>query len=191
MSWIKVNVLKSFLSQALPINMILHILFTLTGVFSSYFALAMNLILVVNISRTCRFVMNAITLHADQLILTLIMAFIVVHCYTTLMAEYFYNRLDLPSPDPQVCETLSTCFVYMVNQGLRNGGGIGDSMKPEPLHTGSFFAKNMYELSFFIIINVISLNIIFGIIIDTFSQLRDEQQERSKQRTLPFNFLRN
>jgi Ion transport protein len=107
------------------------------------------------------------------------MAFFVVHCYTTLMAEYFYDALDLQSPDPLVCETLATCFVYMVNQGLRNGGGIGDSMKPEPLGD-RFFAKNIYELTFFIIINVISLNIIFGVIIDTFSQLRDEQQERSK-----------
>lgn len=41
-------------------------------------------------------------------------------------------------------------------------------MKPEPLGD-RFFAKNMYELTFFIIINVISLNIIFGVIIDTFS----------------------
>ena len=178
-SWIKINIFKSFLSKPLPVNMILHILFTLFGIFRSYFSLAMNLLLVVNISRTCRFVMNAITLHADQLVLTLVMAFFVVHCYTTLMAEYFYDALDLPSPDPLVCETLSTCFVYMVNQGLRNGGGIGDSMKPEPLGD-RFFAKNIYELTFFIIINVISLNIIFGVIIDTFSQLRDEQQERSK-----------
>jgi hypothetical protein len=116
------------------------------------------------------------------------MAFFVVHCYTTLMAEYFYDALDLPSPDPLVCETLSTCFVYMVNQGLRNGGGIGDSMKPEPLGE-RFFAKNMYELTFFIIINVISLNIIFGVIIDTFSQLRDEQQERSNP-PLIFLFLK-
>jgi len=171
-SWIKINIFKSFLSKPLPVNMILHIVFTVTGIFRSYFALAMNLLLVVNISRTCSFVMNAITLHADQLVLTLIMAFFVVHCYTTLMAEYFYDALDLPSPDPLVCESLSTCFIYMVNQGLRNGGGIGDSMKPEPLGD-RFFAKNMYELTFFIIINVISLNIIFGVIIDTFSQLRD------------------
>jgi hypothetical protein len=64
-SWIKINIFKAFLSKPLPVNMVLHILFTLLGVFKSYFALAMNLLLVVNISRTCRFVMNAITLHAD------------------------------------------------------------------------------------------------------------------------------
>jgi len=28
------------------------------------------------------------------------MAFFVVHCYTTLMAEYFYDALDLEAPDP-------------------------------------------------------------------------------------------
>ena len=66
-----------------------------------------------------------------------------------------------------------------MNWGLRNGGGIADSMTVEP--KGSrFYAKNMYDVTFFMIVNVIALNIIFGIIIDTFSQLRDDQHERGK-----------
>ena len=33
----------------------------------------------------------------------------------------------------------------------------------------------LYDISFFIIITTIGLNIVFGIIVDTFSELRDER----------------
>jgi len=35
--------------------------------------------------------------------------------------------------------------------------------------------RAIFDLSFFIIVIIIGLNIIFGIIVDTFSQLRDEK----------------
>ena len=40
----------------------------------------------------------------------------------------------------------------------------------------TFSKRVIYDLSFYIIINVIWLNIIFGIIIDTFAELRDEKK---------------
>ena len=36
-----------------------------------------------------------------------------------------------------------------------------------------------YDVSFFIIVTTIGLNIVFGIIVDTFSELRDEGVRRS------------
>ena len=33
----------------------------------------------------------------------------------------------------------------------------------------------LYDISFFIIVTTIGLNIVFGIIVDTFSELRDER----------------
>lgn len=38
-----------------------------------------------------------------------------------------------------------------------------------------YLYKNIYDLSYFIIITVIGLNVIFGIIVDTFSELRDSK----------------
>ena len=64
-SWIKINLIKSLFSRGTPVNMTLHIIFSMVGVFSSWFILSLNLMLVVNISRTCKFVIKAITIHAD------------------------------------------------------------------------------------------------------------------------------
>ena len=65
----------------------------------------------------------------------------------------------------------------MMNLGLRNGGGIGDAIKPVTYsETESYYSKLVYTFSFHLIVILIMLNIVFGIIIDTFAQLRDEKR---------------
>ena len=39
-------------------------------------------------------------------------------------------------------------------------------------------ARFFYDVTFFIIVTTIGLNIVFGIIVDTFSELRDEKVSR-------------
>jgi hypothetical protein len=51
-----------------------------------------------------------------------------------------------------------------------------DSSDSESKYISKFF----YDLIFFMLINVISLNIIFGIIIDTFAAMREANDQRSK-----------
>lgn len=58
------------------------------------------------------------------------------------------------------------------------GGGIGDLFNVYAASHSKFYDIWGFELLFFFIINVIFLNIIFGIIIDTFAALRDEAKER-------------
>jgi len=41
-----------------------------------------------------------------------------------------------------------------------------------------FNFKLIFDISFYMLINIINLNIIFGIIIDTFAELRDGQNTR-------------
>jgi len=40
-----------------------------------------------------------------------------------------------------------------------------------------YWSRYAYDLSFFVVINILFINIIFGIILDTFSQLRDNYKE--------------
>merc|ERR1712170_109120 len=69
----------------------------------------------------------------------------------------------------------------MFSLGMRSSGGIGDMMtriswgvKDRSL----WYIRYIYDATCFIIINVISMNIIFGIIIDTFKELRELKAER-------------
>ncbi|XP_059217351.1 inositol 1,4,5-trisphosphate receptor isoform X2 [Stomoxys calcitrans] len=76
------------------------------------------------------------------------------------------------------CDSLVMCIVTTLNQGLRNGGGIGDILRPPSSKEGLFAARVIYDLLFFFIVIIIVLNLIFGVIIDTFADLRSEKQQK-------------
>ncbi len=88
-------------------------------------------------------------------------------------------------------------MIYNLNFGLRNGGGIADSHKAYSFDGdgsiganafdqanfaigGKVVGKMGFDVLFFAIINIIYLNIVFGIIIDTFGEMRTSLDERSK-----------
>lgn len=173
-----VAIYSSFLSQAFPISYALHILFTALGLSTFTVFYSLNLLLIINISKTTKFVLQAILLHIDQLALTLMLAMFVIFCYTMLIMDNLYDQISLDSGN-NVCDQLYTCFFYVFNLGLRNGGGFAESLVGINKEK-KFPARTVFDISFFMLINVISLNVIFGIIIDTFSQLRDDQYARGK-----------
>ena len=75
------------------------------------------------------------------------------------------------------CNSLWGCFKFMFVYGFRQGGGIGDAMM-EDIGNMSFL-----HISYFLIVTIAMLNIIFGIIIDTFSSLRADKNERTRDTT--------
>uniref|UniRef100_A0A914YSR1 Inositol 1,4,5-trisphosphate receptor n=1 Tax=Panagrolaimus superbus TaxID=310955 RepID=A0A914YSR1_9BILA len=76
------------------------------------------------------------------------------------------------------CDTLRMCIVTTLNWGLRNGGGIGDVLRNAHPNEPLFLWRIIYDLSFFIVVIIIVLNLIFGVIIDTFGDLRTEKNEK-------------
>jgi len=71
-----------------------------------------------------------------------------------------------------------------VRNGLLYGGGIGDFISgdlgntPDLTDELAYWSRLLFDLSFFIVVIVLLLNIIFGIILDTFSSLREAQNEK-------------
>ncbi|KAF5282120.1 hypothetical protein FQA39_LY17676 [Lamprigera yunnana] len=78
----------------------------------------------------------------------------------------------------RACDSLIMCIVTTLNQGLRNGGGIGDILRAPSSSEALFVARVIYDLLFFFIVIIIILNLIFGVIIDTFADLRSEKQQK-------------
>lgn len=78
----------------------------------------------------------------------------------------------------RACDSLVMCIVTTLNQGLRNGGGIGDILRAPSSTEPLFVARVVYDLLFFFIVIIIVLNLIFGVIIDTFADLRSEKQQK-------------
>jgi hypothetical protein len=66
---------------------------------------------------------------------------------------------------------------------MRLHGGIGDVMHM-PLYSdrAKYFIKFFYSFLFFILIIIVLLELLFGIIIDTFAELREEQTKKESDK---------
>jgi hypothetical protein len=86
--------------------------------------------------------------------------------------DRFYDTDGRDKPD-NMCDSLLYCFLTMVNNGLRWHAGIGKVALPESglLHFSSFVHRFFFDLLFFWIFSTL-LKIIFGIILDSFGELR-------------------
>lgn len=97
------------------------------------------------------------------------------------------NTCSIPTSNPvlndeerkeRACDSLVMCIVTTLNKGLRNGGGIGDILRAPSSSEPLFVPRVVYDLMFFFLVIFIVLNLIFGVIIDTFADLRSEKQQK-------------
>ncbi|XP_012317079.2 inositol 1,4,5-trisphosphate receptor type 3 [Aotus nancymaae] len=96
-----------------------------------------------------------------------------------LVPEVLEEDGELDSTE-RACDTLLMCIVTVMNHGLRNGGGVGDILRKPSKDESLFPARVVYDLLFFFIVIIIVLNLIFGVIIDTFADLRSEKQKKEE-----------
>lgn len=75
------------------------------------------------------------------------------------------------------CTTMVQCFFHVMALGPRSTGCVGDVMMrvsfSNKLH---YFFRWLYDITIYIIINIIFLNVLFGVIIDTFAEMRDKKK---------------
>ena len=66
----------------------------------------------------------------------------------------------------------------IIDKGLTLGGGIGDYTESINYRddTAKYFVKLGHDAMFHILVKVILLNILFGIIIDTFAKMRETKK---------------
>lgn len=177
--WLRIYIYQSIILEEAPISLILHIIFVLLK-FINPIAYTFHLFMLIFFNQTCQYVIKSITEHISMLITTFLLVIFIVYSYSFVNALNYRNIFD--ENDTQgydFCESLHSCMFYILDFGLRNGGGIADSEELLPITDKKFYPKLMFNISFFMIINTIALNIVFGIILDTFAELRDNQEKRS------------
>lgn len=172
-----IMVYHGFLREDIVQSVQIHVVFGILGRFVHYCFSCVHLFQLYNISTTARNLVHAVTKHIDQLCQTFLLMFFIQWMYAIWVMTEFKN---VAWEDPRMdCSRLYNCFIYVLNLGLRNSGGIGDSFMVTEPNYPQFYHRFIYEVSFYILINLIFLNQIFGIILDTFTQLRTESENRS------------
>jgi inositol 1,4,5-triphosphate receptor type 1 len=129
------------------------------------------LLQIVNLNDSVVNILRSVTQRGSQLLLTLVFALMAIFIFTFIAYFWFYEYY---SPDVGLyCDTLKDCFLSTVNLGMRSGGGIGDAFGPTL--ESDFGFRLIFDLLFYICITTVLMAIVFGLIVDTFSELRDER----------------
>eukprot|EP00941_MAST-03F_sp_MAST-3F-sp1_P001155 g1155.t1 len=93
--------------------------------------------------------------------------------------------LDFPSDMEEVdgaCVTLWQCTLTNSNFGLRNG--FGELLKLYDPDQPKFYGRQLlYDLFLFYLITIVILAIVSGLVIDTFSELRGEREEKYEDKS--------
>ena len=129
------------------------------------------------------FLYSAVAENGSKIWYTLLLAFLCLYFYAVIATLYFSNQYTLD--DHGGCENIVACFKLHLDYGLynvpnwNNEGYISPEL-PFPFVYGTLLARvlgTMYNVSYVILINLVLQSIISGLIIDTFSKLREENEE--------------
>jgi len=104
----------------------------------------------------------------------------VLYLYTILefliMRNQFFHE---DFTDMRACDQLITCYLVTMREGLINGGGVADYLPGATVQDpGPYILRFFFDISFFVIVLIILMNVIFGIIIDTFSAMREMTENK-------------
>ena len=108
----------------------------------------------------------------DQLIFTFLIIFLYIYVFSVFIFLYFQENMA-----SDTCNSIIECFFENLTNGLTNGQGIVAYLIEEQMTANNyerFFAYVFINIMFFITVNCISLNLVLGIIVDTFGQLREK-----------------
>ena len=118
-------------------------------------------------------VLKSVTVNLRQLVITLILGMIIIFLFSVYAFVFFQDYYD--AGDGLLCHDVLNCFMSTMSVGVRSGGGIGDRLI-HPDHNGEdYWVRMTFDMLFFLVVIIVLLSIIFGIIIDTFAQLRNQR----------------
>jgi hypothetical protein len=77
---------------------------------------------------------------------------------------------------------LLNCYASGINYGLRFGGGLGDAfpgVSAQDWNIANYYFRFVMDILFMLLISIILLNVVLGIIVDSFASLREASGERA------------
>ncbi|XP_019861654.1 PREDICTED: inositol 1,4,5-trisphosphate receptor type 2-like [Amphimedon queenslandica] len=110
-----------------------------------------------------------------------VLGVIVLFIYAVISFAFLQNNYVETDDAALYCANLGQCMYSVLRYGLTDNLGIlipfeRDGSAPN-FTAGVFIARLIFDISFFIIVTTIGLNIVFGIIVDTFTELREERNK--------------
>eukprot|EP00049_Salpingoeca_infusionum_P018394 m.357042 g.357042 ORF g.357042 m.357042 type:complete len:2607 (+) comp17695_c0_seq1:174-7994(+) len=152
------------------------VLFSILGIFYYGYFYCFHLLHVIVGNDILLRVIKAVTLNGISLLWVAALMVIVIYIYS--LVSFAFLRRNFNVEDGAFCQTEFQCFVTSLRLGLMSGGGLGEALPAFTESPSEPGWRTFFDLSYFIIVTIIGLNVVFGIIVDTFSELRDDKFQK-------------
>uniref|UniRef100_A0A672IX97 Inositol 1,4,5-trisphosphate receptor n=1 Tax=Salarias fasciatus TaxID=181472 RepID=A0A672IX97_SALFA len=197
---------RGYRAMVMDFEFLYHLIYLIIcclGVFGHVFFYSLLLFDLVYREETLLNVIKSVTRNGRSIVLTAVLALILVYLFSIVGYIFFKDDFilefitdssvhflsvvsDLVTDAEEdgdmerTCDSLLMCIVTVLSHGLRSGGGVGDVLRKPSKEEPLFAARVIYDLLFFFMVIIIVLNLIFGVIIDTFADLRSEKQKKEE-----------
>ena len=165
----------------------LYVALAILGLFhTAWYTFHLNDILMIN--SVLKNILRSVWRPRTSIILTLILFIVIMYAFSAIGFVYFESQYANSLPNQVPCRNIYECFILTLDKGFKFDGGVGnylstnnemkkaDSGEYVPIDIGRFIFENLLLIVALIII----LNILSGIIIDTFGSLREEYNKYLK-----------
>ncbi|KAJ3609453.1 hypothetical protein NHX12_023974, partial [Muraenolepis orangiensis] len=129
-------------------------------------------------------VIKSVTRNGRSILLTALLALILVYLFSIVGFLCLKDDFIMESPADQdflkSCPDGVSCTSETTSTALQEEEGVGDVLRKPSKNDVLFPARVLYDLLFYFIVIIIVLNLIFGVIIDTFADLRSEKQRKEE-----------
>lgn len=136
-------------------------------------------ILYIEIS-TMHIVIVSIKLKYKQFLASLLFIFALTLFFSTIAFLFFNDSYLIEDENTNekinVCENIFSCFTYFIHNGIR--GGLGFNFTNKSYNDQGYLIEMILEWLFYFSILLVMLNIINGIIVDTFEEMRVKEAEK-------------
>ena len=148
---------------------------------------AFFLLAIIDLNPTLKGIAISIKSKGHELIASFLFLVFIVHFYTNVgfffLNDNFAADIEDDIPD-NYCLCLSFCFLTNFDAGIRARGGAGDQMVRISFerHTALYIYRLLYDITYFLICIVIMIDLIFGIILGTFTEKREEERKHDNDK---------
>jgi inositol 1,4,5-triphosphate receptor type 1 len=161
-----------------PLYRLFFVLFSFLAVISNgYFYCGCTLYLFLR-NQVLLYVLRAVRKSALQLITVFVLGFVISYMYAVFSFAILPNYFN-PEND-QFCQTVFQCFITITRLGFLDTLGTGIPIRPSDAYAPNFTVvgfRTVYDLIFFIVVTTLGLNIVVAILVDRFSDLREERDK--------------
>ena len=155
---------------------LLYMTCSILGLYISEFFFAFLLTELVLRIKTLKNILMAIKKPFKELILTFLLWLILIYIFTLIAYTFFVDQFNIISE----CQSVFKCFATIFYQTNKNDNGIGDyliSIDLSATNRNPVPARFWFDQLYNLIIKILIIQMIAGIIIDNFAQLRNEETE--------------